>query len=220
MEVTFNLCSIKQREKTLSEVVDSLSNQTIPCKINLYLNYPHSYNYAIPFEGDLGDTGKFHSISNGWNLFVDDDIIYPKDYAETLIQDSEYYGCPVGVHGAVIPKKHGMPIKNYFDNRVVYPFWISHTGSYVNVLGTGTLCFNSSIGFSKDFIEQPNMADSYFAVWAQLNKIPLFCVPRRNGWLKKLENEYTLWGTRQDGKKQTEVINRVKPWNIYRVKTT
>ena len=217
MEITFNLTSIESRKESLERTLESLSNQTVKARISLYLNYPHEYNYAHPFEGDMGDTGKFYSISNGWNLFVDDDIVYPKDYAERLIEYSDKFKCPVGVHGATFSKK---TVRNYFNDRIVYPFWTRHNGTFVNVLGTGTLCFHSNLGFNKEFIDCPNMADCHFAVWCQERKIPLYCVPRPDRWLEPIHNEKSLWASRGKGEKQTQVINRVKAWTIYRVRIT
>jgi hypothetical protein len=218
--VTFHLATIKSRLSGLIKVVDSLLNQdirTYEVSVEVYPNFPDFDSYGfndprikiLPFKGDLGDTGKFANVSNDWNLFVDDDIIYPEDYARTLIRNSVVYECPVGVHGGVIKPKPN----NYFNDRRVVHFEEKHDGSFVNFLGTGTLCFFGKL-VDKSLFEKPNMSDCYFATHCQQNRIPLYCVPRRAGWLKDLKYLESLWKSRGNGSEQTKIIQKVKTWSI------
>lgn len=215
MPITFHLATIPARRKTLDKVLLSLFKQTIPCAIQVYFNYPNKEKFdgvkVLPYKIDYGDSAKFLEIQDGFNLTVDDDIIYPPDYAERLTLNCEMMGCPCGVHGAIIKQR----VKNYFKDRSVIHFEQRHHGSYVNMLGTGTLCFHSDIGFSIKEIDRPNMSDCYFAVFCQKNKIPLHCVGRKQGWLKSINYSESLWSSRKEGAEQTKVINQVSEWTVF-----
>ena len=180
----------------------------------------------IPQEASRGDICKFFPLlsettCNGtpdYALTIDDDIIYPQDYVERMVATCKYHGgIPVGVHAAMIYSKD-TPIRNYFQERQVTHFASNSKRKFVNCLGTGTLCYSPQVvPISLDCFDKPNMADCYFAVYCQQNNIPMLCIDRDINWLIEItSNAPTLWSQRGDGKPQTEVINRIKRWKVFK----
>jgi hypothetical protein len=189
---------------------------TFGCNVDV-VNFPIDRNYGdrakfLPLKGyDL--TG---SVPD-YLLTIDDDIIYPRNYIERMIEFChENNGNPVGVHAATIFSMD-KPLRNYFKDRLVTHFCFASKKRSVNCLGTGTLCFSPKVVPIKfDFFEKPNMADCYFALFCQMNKIPMTCINRDINWLLELSDDrHSLWSLRGDGKEQTEVINQVKKWVVY-----
>lgn len=211
----FCLATIASRRKILPDVINSLRAQTAPCEIQVYYNdYTPDDTDGVDFPllapyGDLGDRGKFVSPHPEWNLFVDDDIIYPKNYAERMIGESIEKGMPVCVHGAVLPRSP----KNYFQQRQVFHFSSKAVGRKVNVAGTGTLCLKSP-GFDHKLFDQPNMADVYYAVRCQQTQTPIWMIGRVNGWLREIPTETSLWKSRGDGEAQSSLV-RSHRWRIF-----
>jgi len=100
--VTFNLAAIPSRTESLHKVILSILPQADA--VNVYLNgfetvpqflyHPKIHCYKSQEEvGDLGDAGKFYRVASlkGYIFTVDDDLVYPKDYAETLIRQIERF---------------------------------------------------------------------------------------------------------------------------------
>lgn len=206
------------RAESYSLAVRSLLYQTVPAKLYVYANdySPKRQGVETVAEaimGNLGDAGKFFMTRSGWNLFVDDDIIYPVDYVERMIECSLRNGCPVGVHSAVLPPAP----KDYFKDRIVLPFWAaSGREMNVNVLGTGTLCWHSNqLDFSLEHCPTDNMSDCHFAAFCQKRSIPLVSISRKANWLQKIMTKDSLWAQRGNGEKQTKVIQQVPSWVVH-----
>ena len=196
--ITFSLATMPSRIKFLKVVLDSIYNQTD--KINVYLNNFDSVpdflndkkiniNMSQDY-GDLGDAGKFfccESVS-GYHFTVDDDIIYPANYAQTLIDGIERYDREylVGVHACI-----------FNDNFVEYEK--SKTQNYhctkklafdtpVHMLGTGTLGYHiDTIDLKRKIFEYPNMADTWLSKYCQECKVGCIALKRDKGWIKMLD---------------------------------
>lgn len=184
--------------------------------------------FITTFEDGLnyGDRAKFYPVKRDANLSdlpsylftIDDDILYPKDYFVRMLDVCQKYnGIPVGVHAATLANKKTM-ISNYFRERVVNHFSSAAKLRFVNVIGTGTLCFSPKrVPIDFDFFKTPNMADCYFALYCQQNKIPMLCINRGMDWLMQLADDSpSLWETRGDGKEQTYLINSHRSWEVFK----
>jgi glycosyltransferase involved in cell wall biosynthesis len=188
----------------IRDTVECLLNQTIPItRLTIHVNgskipsnLPEDPRIKIiNSDQNYADNGKFaHLIGvSGYILTVDDDINYPPDYVEKLIHGIEYTErkALVGVHGALLPV--GPPVNRWSDYRELrrsHVFSGQHSSyNLVNVIGTGTMGFHSSIGLP-DFnkMDTLRMVDLHIAVWAQEEEIPMYIIPRSKDWMTEFED--------------------------------
>lgn len=199
--ITANVVSIKRRENSFKLVVNDILPQVDLLRV--YLNdYDNVPKFLINDKiqvflakdncGDIADNGKFFKCSevDGYYFTIDDDIKYPKDYVNILIDSIEKYNyeAVVGVHGVNIKYE---TFKHYYDrdSREVKVFWRKNAeDSVVHILGTGTVAYHTSILRINFYeINYPFMVDVFFAIQANRNNVPLVCIERENEWMKEYE---------------------------------
>lgn len=214
--IVVKIATVERRYNSLLRVLDSLKGQAD--KIWVYQN---DYTKPIPELSistgrDLGDTGKiFPPHETGDVVFLcDDDISYPPDYIERMLAAIRKYQCIMGVHGAIMRP----PIKNYFKDRSVFHFTAAASSIRVNVLGTGTVAYDSSM-FDIDWTypAEKNMLDVFFAIKAQNEKKQMRIIDRGRNWLRPAikEDAKSLYQTRGKGELQTKWINTIQKWSIF-----
>lgn len=227
--IIMSLASIPQRQACLSKVIHSVINQCD--KINVYLNgytnkpdFLNNKKITCFIKNDIGDIGKFYNIEkeNGYYFTIDDDIIYPPDYTQKMIQaiDRHQKKVIMGVHGSIINTR---VMNNYYRDRNLTHYrnsLIQERG--VHVIGTGTAAFHTStIKIKLSDFPQPNMADIWFALLAQKQKIPMILITRPLMWLKdvpealQMESIYSKSKGKKHGSYQTQVIREYDKWKIY-----
>lgn len=146
--------------------------------------------------GDLRDNGKFFDLpkeNDSYVFTLDDDILYPPDYIQRLVHYIEIFNRKVivGVHGVNFPET----ALSDLGQRTVYGFRHQHFGTFVDLLGTGTTGWHSSLLKPKleDF-QTAGVCDLWFARLAATSGLALFNVPREKGWLQPIEgNDETLF---------------------------
>ena len=211
--VFIGLCSIPERSAYLLGVIQRLENQVdgIIVYLDKYTEVPkelsehkkvhvlRSQHYTVDFR----DHAKFllynemkRKHPSFYYVTCDDDIVYPYDYVRTLLTQLDKYEnrIAVGVHGVICPE---VPEHYYRERLATYLFSKSLPQSkLVNVLGTGTVAFHSSLFESLDPYTwgSGGMADIFFALAGQEQRVPFVSVSRRSGWLKALTSDVTLWG--------------------------
>lgn len=213
----------------VGDTIRTLLNQSLKIqKIFLHVNAdsrpPHLPKdprlKVILSKKDLADNGKFAHLEgkNGYILTVDDDIEYPTDYAEKMIQEIENHHrkAIVGVHGATLPFGPTLSRWSQYKNmRRSHIFSTEHASRQkIDILGTGTVAFHSSIGFP-DGNKMPSkrMVDLHLATWAMERNIPMYLVPRSRNWLKEFENisEERIWNmTQEDKELQIQMMNQIR----------
>lgn len=234
--VVVNVCSIPQREHAFQKTIESIIDQ---CDvINIYLDgYKKTPSFldkhknkckvihSVDLPG-LRDNGKFIELEkfiskniSAYYFTIDDDIIYPVDYINTLIKQIDLLDqkCAIGVHGVILKDNpHG-----YFsDRRIVYNFTKPlEEKRTVNLLGTGTLAFHTSIFsyFSLSSFKTPGMADIYFSIECKKHNIPLLAIARHESWLIDMNPspDNTLYHEfRSDDSKQAKLIKNNLPWGL------
>ena len=110
-------------------------------------NWPNVIIYSSKIFGVRGDSGKFFGYTRTlarWYFTCDDDIIYPPDYAEVLINSAIRYKCPVGVHGSLLR----YPIKGYYEPKsrhVLHYKFNNKVDRRVHILGTGTMLLDRQL---------------------------------------------------------------------------
>lgn len=237
-KITIGIASIRNREKALEKVIQSLENQTVkPHQINVYLNdYPRTPEFAKDLKiktnftlglakenGNKGDAGKFHKIGEekGYYLSCDDDLEYPVDYVENLLNGIEYYKRKkiLTFHGSLLR----FPVRNYYKNRKIFHFKHDVPEPVpVHVGGTGVMGFHTdTLKLNLADFKELNMADIWVALQAQEQKIGIVVAPHPEGWIKILPNtvEDSIFmkftASDQRMKLVTDTINSVEKWQIY-----
>jgi hypothetical protein len=238
-KIIASLASIPQREDILKDVVRSLYHQVD--EIRIFLNgYSATPNFLqndikiiterSQIWGDDGDAGKFFWASDptpGYRLVCDDDIIYPIDYSQKLIQKIREYDnkAIIGLHGILLKQ----PIKNYYGKNERY---VTHCRNEVNddhtchMLGTGAIAYHQkSINLSKYDFQFRNMADIWFGKKAQEQRVPLISMKRPHNWVM-LQPQASYYSIYQHSVKnqdsnlntadvQNSVVREIFPISIY-----
>jgi GR25 family glycosyltransferase involved in LPS biosynthesis len=227
------IASIPEREYTLMETIRSLINQVD--KIYLYLNnydevtslrikntFPAKIEYIIG-DNSHGDAGKFYWANklNGYILTGDDDIAYPNDYVQNIVDGIERYGrkAIISFHGRVLK----FPMTSYRSDYKNY-FAFNHLleqDVFVHIAGTGCMGWHRDTAtISMGDFPSANMADIYVSILAQKNKIPLVVLKHDNNWISGSyypPNHSISGKTIKNDKRQTEVVNGVD-WRLYEVR--
>ena len=234
--VVANMATFPERMELLEKVVNSILNQVDI--LNIYLN---NYDYIPEFLknkkinvvlsndalGDIKDNGKFYFLDKVpeycYYFTIDDDILYPSNYVNKLIEKLNFYNdkIAVGVHGIIFNTSFNSfkesRIKNfYFENEL-------EKDTYVSILGTGTLAFKKNV-FNElklgDF-KNKGVADLYFANFCKNNYIPMICISRDNDWLKNIlpRESYSIWNEAQkDESLQNKIIEEYKLYEKFYTK--
>lgn len=181
--VFVGIAAIPERAKALEKTIESLLPQVE--KIGVYLNGwkevpDYLKNEKILVEGfgkeDLGDVGKFFWVDqhDGIYFSCDDDLIYPKDYVDRTVEKlkEKNYKAAIGWHGSLLKDN----FSTYYDknSRRVFVFSAHRPwDTPVHILGTGCSAFHTKfLKIKKSDFLHPNMADIFFSIKGQEQKIP------------------------------------------------
>ncbi len=232
-QVFASLASIPRRERALEQVVGRLLAQAD--RVGVYLN---GYERAPPFlddarvdvvrsqdQGDNGDAGKFFwaGTLSGYHLVCDDDIDYPADYVERLVAGIERHGrlAVVGYHGRILA---GEIVDYHRSRRLLHFSRALGADTPVHVLGTGVCGYHpSAIRVSATDFAAPNMADVWFALLGQRQRVPFVSLAHEEGWLRELPQlpEDSIYGRarrRSRGRglgPETAAVLAHAPWELH-----
>jgi len=194
------IASIPVRIKQLEETIFKLLNQVDRFDVYLnnypaipeFLQHPKVRIFTSQEYGDRGDTGKFFQIEDvsGYVLTIDDDLIYPENYIQTMINKIDFYkrNVFICVHGNILPKHK---LSSYYRDKIGVHFEVSlQKDQQVDIPGTGTLGFHTDrIKFSSDIFIMSNMTDIWLGLYAKKNNIPIICLERQHKWLSQARGE-------------------------------
>lgn len=151
--------------------------------------------YLVPDE-DLKDTGKFLRAGSAdeYVFLMDDDLVFPSDYAETLVASlARLPSTPVavGVHGVVYSDLfEGAAPSRFvakFDKAQAKPI-------LVNQLGTGCLMLRGDLMPPFEYMRSSQrFVDVRFARYCHEKGIGMVCVARPAGWVKDQEPEESIF---------------------------
>ncbi len=220
-QIIVGIASLPDRVECLKDTIDSLLPQVdkIIVGLNNYESIPEFLNNpkieAYLLDNSLGDAAKFLKIDeypNAYYFACDDDLIYPSNYTENLIQKTNEYGVPVGLHGAILRK----PITSMYIDRIVFHCLKAVTSDItVDYLGTGALCYDTSkLSVKIDYFKEPNMADIWFGDIMNKNNIKPVVISHDENYLtynSKMQTKWTIFDeyvkTRNDIK-QTQIASQ------------
>lgn len=216
------VASLPDRVDCLNDTIFSLYDQVdkIIVGLNNYSEVPDflkmkKIEYYL-LDNSLGDSAKFYKIddyTNDYYFCCDDDIIYPSNYCEVLIEKSKKYQSMVGVHGVQLIK----PIHSYYRSRKVFhclhPLDIDVE---VDLLGSGTCLIDTSLlKISINDFKTPNMADIWLGDLCKKQNIKSFSIERPLNWIvynDKMKDKWTIYDDFKT-KKDDEQTKIVSEWN-------
>lgn len=209
---TVLIVNIPEREESLKFILNKLINQvheirivfndyeSIPEWTNSYDKLRCYYNKELLTSNSIWIA--MEDISDGFIFTCDDDIDYPDDYIETMINKSKFYDnkCIITMYAEVANRppttysyleletnRIRRTLKAYlcFDDE-------NNQDLFVDIAGVGCSMFHSSI-LSPKLEDFPDIycRDLWFAVLAAKNKIPIVRIASPKNWLKKIENVQT-----------------------------
>lgn len=199
--IVAGISSMAKRHAALIDAVDSLTPQVD--RVHVYVQPGHrakKSNFADRdkveiittdhYGEDMGDAGKFFragDYEDAYYLSCDDDLVYPSNYAETVVNAIDEYGgrVIVGFHGVLMKKN---PTHYYRDREVFHGLGDLEYARFVHVIGTCSAGYRTKyVPFTYKDLKSPNIADIWISLFAQQHKIPVVCLPHHKGWIKHTE---------------------------------
>ena len=199
-KVFAGIASFPAREAALGVTVASILPQVD--ELHVYLNdYPRvpaflQHNKITVYRsqdtaGNLKDTGKFWAAAHvdGYFITLDDDLVYPTDYATVLLRGIEQY------ERKVVCTFHGrsfltLPTTSYYRGalkRLYRCLGAQPHNRGVQFGGTGVMGMHTSTlrPRMEDF-RAHGMADVWVGILAARNKVPIVSLAHRSGWITEV----------------------------------
>ncbi len=202
------IASVKEREQQLKIVIEKIITQVdlIHLVLNYYKEIPnwlkddpkifchvnsenkHAHDSVWQYVDAEGVVEQMCGVSS-YNLIMDDDLDYPKDYVSKMIRAIENSqnrrSMVVTVHGA----KFSQPIRDYFKDKITYGFCDMLLDNVnVDLAGVGTVAFHSStIRPTLQDFPIPFCRDLLFSILCKKNNVSIMAVKRSVNWITPLE---------------------------------
>jgi len=213
------IASIPEREKLLENTIISLYEQVdkIILGLNGYKKKPirlkkYKKVQVISSDNSKGDIMKFIDIEKvSWYYFTcDDDIIYPSDYVDFMINwiERNERKMIVWLHWVIVPWK----IKSYYYDCQRFHYASELRASkVVHILWTWTTAFHTdTIKLKVSDFWKANMADIWLGKKAQESNVLMICLARTQDFIKQQEVKESIWEKyRNNDNIQTAVVNSV-----------
>lgn len=222
MKRIFNVATYK-RDECLIDTLMSIERQAdvINVMLNSHFNIPRN-SYKVDHskinwylrDNSKTDGHKFDRLSesDGYFFTIDDDIIYPPNYADYMIKKYEEY------EGKYIVTLHGrsfstFPIRSYYNSASHHYPCLGNVGAdaIIQVGGTGVMMFHTDlVKFDENYIKTANMADIWIAKYAKEHDINIMVLAHDSNFLKYQESvgSNTIWDEHHiNDSIQTELIN-------------
>lgn len=214
------MASLPDRLDCVEQVIHSLYDQVdkLVLGLNNYTEIPSFLKLkkieAYLLDNSLGDAAKFYKVDeykNDYYFACDDDIIYPNNYCEVLIEKSKQHNAIVGVHGVQLIK----PVSSYYKNRKV--FHCLHpleNDIQVDLLGSGACLIDTSLlNISVNDFKIPNMADIWLGDLCNTQNVKSVVIQRGDKWLKycsEMDDKWTIYDEFKNKKDdiQTNIVSK------------
>ena len=164
-----------------------------------------------------GSNEKLKYISTGNNYYIalcDDDLIYPPDYLQKLIDGCEKYNAHVSLHGVILDKG---TIASYYHNRQVFRGLGDVDKDYLIDIAASCMTlfkrnFHDDLDTWYDFCGTTSMDDIYVNYFAKKKGLQRVVLAHKGDYLthKELlpEDEYVYDRHVNNDAVQTEFINK------------
>lgn len=236
------MATLPDREPSFARALGSLREQADA--FHIYLNG----HQRVPsfLRGDKGsDCDIWRSKQNdgavmkfwwanqlsGYLLYCDDDIIYPPNYVERVVEGIERYGrrAVVGFHGSVFPDDFSSYAKD--RGKGCSFVHLLKQDMPVHILGTGVMGYHSStpsalaehpgehFRVSMADFPYPNMLDIWFGIACQDHEVPMVCLAKPGGIFGVLPQQHSIHDdVLRDDSKYTDSVMIAWPWNLHEAK--
>jgi hypothetical protein len=206
--ITASLATIPGR--SVQKTIDSLKKQVDQLFV--------CYNQTDVSNVNFGDAAKFIPLQglNGYLFTCDDDLIYPPDYIERMIEGIEKYDRKkiVTMHGRILPRRE---LKSYYKERLegFRCLGLVENDVIVDSGGTGVMGWHSSLlTFDIKEFKAANMADIWVAKIAKEKGIKIVCLKHSDGWIRYVPppDGTTIWEKKYNNdENETEIFNTFWP---------
>jgi hypothetical protein len=203
--------------KTIDSVIDQCD------ELNVILNFEVEeipevfFNQKIKLvfsDNSFGDAMKFYFLteSDGYFLTIDDDLIYPPNYVNFMINKCKQFNDKnvITLHGRSFKK---IPTKSYYSDATErYSFSQNvKENTAVQFGGTGVMCFHTSLfKLPIEYFKFPNMADVWVGKYCIENNIQIICSEHEKEFVKYIPQKTTIFD--EESKNdfiQTQVVNSI-----------
>ena len=170
LRVTIGIATIPERAEALRDTLASLKGQAD--EVYVYLNGYDARPAWLPQDvraltgPDAGDAGKFApatmGIAGDVHVTCDDDLIYPPDFAQRLVDGVDKYGGAVSFHG----RRQKAPTESYYrgPHEPLPCLGFVPYDQDCTVIGTGCMAFRpDEVPLRDAHFFAPNMADILFS---------------------------------------------------------
>jgi len=195
----------------LNDKITELPDFLLQPKINLYIT-----------DNSKGDAFKFMSLEtkNGYYLTIDDDLIYPPNYVNFMVDKCKEYNNKkiITLHGRSF---YDFPIKSYYNSNAQRFYYYEKVLDDVKVQfgGTGVMCLHTSLlkKSINDFL-LPNMADVWIGKFAKESNIDIICVKHEKNFIKSIPHLKTIYDdSKNNDLNQTKIVNKLYDLNTISV---
>lgn len=180
MRIIAGIATFNERSQQLKRAVDSLIGQ---------VDEIHVYDNSVE-PVDLTDNGKFFPLTHlnepVYFLSCDDDIVYPPDYATTMVEAIDRTGGIVTHHGRLLTGKG----KDYYRGHITFRFnQVVGVEKQIDVAGTGVSGFRTDVFNPVSIVDDPRhrMTDLLLSLEAAKQNIPITVLKHRSGWLQSID---------------------------------
>ena len=205
LESIYNQCD--EINLCLNDKITELPDFLLQPKINLYIT-----------DNSKGDAFKFMFLEtkNGYYLTIDDDLIYPPNYVNFMVDKCKEYNNKkiITLHGRSF---YNFPIKSYYNSKAQRFYYNEKVLDDVKVQfgGTGVMCLHTSLlkKSINDFL-LPNMADVWIGKFAKENNIDIICVKHEKSFIKSIPQLKTIYDdSKNNDLNQTKIVNKIYDLN-------
>jgi len=205
MKVIVGMATFAGRENACEQAIESLANQVDDILL---------WDNSEEGQPDLTDNGKFAGLSyideDVYYLTCDDDLLYPEDYVERMVQDIERTNMIVTHHGRIL----GGLNRDYYSEHISFRC-LDSVGipKRLDVCGTGVTGFKTSVfnpvglAHAKD----QKMSDLVFSLAASNHGVDIVLQPHEKGWIKQLDIDHrtSIFETERNNSRQNEIANEI-----------
>lgn len=197
-EIACGIASLPERENNLQETIESIYNQfdIIHVVLNGYDYFPSFLDRdkisVYTSDNERGAAMKYWGVqwSDGYYFSCDDDLIYPPDYVEHMIQSLREYNnkIVVSAHGGDLKQ---IPLRS--ARKILYP--VHHFqremsyDKFVMMGGTGVMAFYQPwFNLSMEEFLSHNMVDADMFYKTQTQEVPVLIASHPQNWIKYQED--------------------------------
>lgn len=181
MKIVVGMATFGERVKYAEQAIDSLRDQV-----------DEIYIYNNSLNDDLTDKGKLFGLTQitepCYYLSCDDDIIYPMDYAQKMVEFIERFG------GDAIVTHHGRILKgigrNYYREHYSFSCMKQVNGiRKIDVPGSGVAGWRTDKFNAIPILDMPEqrMTDVLMGIEAAKQNVPVYIVPHLKGYFEDLK---------------------------------